>query len=58
MIINLTTIIVALVGIVLGVLVSALFFKSKANTLKINLENANRELEETKAEAKAESGGK
>ena len=53
MIINLTTIIVALVGIVLGVLVSAMIFKSKTNALRINLENANRELEETKAEAKA-----
>ena len=55
MIINLTTIIVALVGILLGILVSALIFKSKANALKINLENANRELEETKAEAKADT---
>ena len=44
MIINLTTIIVALVGILLGALVSALILKNKANTLKINLENANREL--------------
>lgn len=55
MIINLTTIIVALVGIVLGVLVSALIFNNKANALKINLENANRELKETKAEAKADA---
>ena len=54
MIINLTTIIVALVGIVLGVLVSALIFNNKANALKINLENANHELEETEAEAKAD----
>ena len=55
MIINLTTIIGALVGILLGALVSALILKNKANALKINLENANRELEETKAEAQADS---
>ena len=55
MIINLTTIIGALVGILLGALISALILKNKANALKINLENANRELEETKAEAQADS---
>lgn len=53
MIVDITSIVVALVGILLGALVTALILKNKTNALKINLENTNRELEETKAEAKA-----
>ncbi|MBO4488130.1 MAG: DNA recombination protein RmuC [Bacteroidales bacterium] len=55
MIINLTTIIGALVGILLGALVCALILRNKANVLKTNLENANQRLEEVKNQAKADA---
>ncbi len=55
MIINLTTIITALVGILLGALICALIFRNKTNVLKTNLENANQRLEETQTQAKAEA---
>ncbi len=54
MIINFTTIIGTLVGVVLGAVICALILKNKANTLKINLENTQRQLEETKANAQAD----
>lgn len=52
MIINFTTIVATLLGVLLGALVCALIYKSKTSTMKANLENANRVLENTRVEAK------
>ncbi len=54
MIINLTTIIIALVGIILGAVITGLIFKSKNSTVKANLESANRLLEETKRQSQTD----
>jgi DNA recombination protein RmuC len=54
MIINISTIIGTCVGALLGALIGALVLKNRANALKINLENTQRQLEETKAEAQAD----
>lgn len=48
MIINFVTIICALMGIILGAVITGLIFKSKNSTIKANLDSANRLLEETK----------
>ena len=52
--VDITTIIGAFMGVLLGVLVSTLIFRNQINTLKTNLENTNRELKSTKAEAQAD----
>ena len=54
MIINLTTIIIALVGIVLGAVITGLIFNSKNSTVKANLESANHLLEETKRQSQTD----
>ena len=54
MIINLTTIIIALVGIILGAVITGLIFNSKNSTVKANLESANRLLEETKRQSQTD----
>lgn len=54
MIINLTTIIVALVGIVLGAVITGLIFNSKNSTVKANLESAIHLLEETKRQSQTD----
>ena len=54
MIINLTTIIVALVGIILGAVITGLIFNSKNSTVKANLESANHLLEETKRQSQTD----
>lgn len=54
MIINLTTIIVALVGIVLGAVITGLIFNSKNSSVKANLESANHLLEETKRQSQTD----
>ena len=62
MTISLTTIIAALVGIVLGAVICALIFRSRTSALKTNLDNATHQLEEADvrleqrlAEAKGEA---
>lgn len=54
MIINLTTIIIALVGIILGAVITGLVFNSKNSTVKANLESANHLLEETKRQSQTD----
>ena len=54
MVINISAIIGTLVGVFLGALIGALILRNRANALKINLENTQRQLEETKAEAQAD----
>lgn len=51
MIINLTTILIALVGIILGAVITGLIFHGKNSTVKANLESANRLLEEIKRQS-------
>lgn len=54
MIINFTTVIIALVGIVLGAVITGLIFNGKNSTVKANLESANRLLEETKRQSQVD----
>lgn len=54
MIITISTIIGTIVGIMFGGMVCALIFRSKTSALKTNLDNATRQIEETKAAAQAD----
>ena len=49
--ITVSTIVATLLGLVLGALVCALIYRSKTTSLKTNLDNVNRQLEETKSAA-------
>ena len=52
--INISSIICVIAGIILGTIITALFLKSKSSVIKTNLENANRLLEETRQQSKAD----
>ena len=54
MTISLTTVLVALAGILMGVVVTYLLIKNKVNSLRSNLENSNRQLQEAKTKAQAD----
>ena len=54
MLITTTSIIFAFIGLALGAVITGLIFHSKSSTIKANLDNANRQLEETKKQAEAD----
>lgn len=54
MTISITTVLVALAGILMGVVVTYLLIKNKVNSLRSNLENSNRQLQEAKTKAQAD----
>ena len=54
MLITTTAIIFGIIGLVLGAVITGLIFHSKSSTIKANLDNANRQLEETKKQAEAD----